>query len=205
MADRSVCSRVAGRRGVWPLRESGRGGPTGADHHRAARDAGGGRPGPHARPRRLHHRPGHRDAAQHRHRPQPCRRPAHGRAFRGGPDRQGRRPARRDRSAALRGAADPGRGAAGARPGAAGERARSTSRAIEALAKTDAIPEQQLDTQEPLVRQYEGAVEIDQARSTTPRCSSPTAASPRRSAGASGCGWSTRATSCTRPTRAASS
>ena len=56
---------------------------------------------------------------------------------------------------------------------------------------------QQLDTQAALVRQYEGASRSTRRRSTTPSCSSTYAASPRRSAAASACAWSTPATWCT--------
>ena len=73
------------------------------------------------------------------------------------------------------------------------------------LLAQDSIAKQQVDTQEALVRQYEGTVQADQGASTTRSCSSPTRASRRRSPAASACARSIRATSCARPTRTASS
>ena len=64
----------------------------------------------------------------------------------------------------------------------------------------DSIAKQQLDTQEALVRQYEGTVKLDQAQVDNAKLQLTYAASPRRSAGASACARSTPATSCTRAT-----
>jgi multidrug efflux pump subunit AcrA (membrane-fusion protein) len=76
---------------------------------------------------------------------------------------------------------------------------------FEALVKTDAVPRQQLDTQASLVQQLEGTSRTTRARSRPRRSSSSTVASPRQSRGEWGSGWWIPATSCTRPTPAASS
>ena len=93
-------------------------------------------------------------------------------------------------------------GPAGARPRAARERALDLER-YRTLFEQDSIAKQQVDTQRALVRQYEGLTRSTKARSTTPGCSSPMPASPRRSAGGSGCARSMRATWCAAPRRTA--
>ena len=81
------------------------------------------------------------------------------------------------------------------------ENARIDLERYRTLFQQDSIAKQQVDTQAALVRQYEGTVRSDQARSTTRGCSSPMRASPRRSAGGWGCARSIPAISCTPPTR----
>ena len=56
-----------------------------------------------------------------------------------------------------------------ARDGALLENARLDLQRYQVLSKQDSIPKQQLDTQEALVRQYEGAVKVDQGQVVTAR------------------------------------
>ena len=72
------------------------------------------------------------------------------------------------------------------------------------LLAQDSIAKQQVDTQEALVRQYQGTVQADQGAIDSAKLQLTYAASPRRSAAASACARSIPATSCTRPTRTAS-
>ena len=83
--------------------------------------------------------------------------------FNEGDSGQGGAGAGRDRSAALSGSARAGPEHAGARPGAARATPRSTSSATQKLLATDAIPKQQLDTQNALVAQYEATIKQDTA------------------------------------------
>ena len=103
----------------------------------------------------------------------------------------------RDRSAAVPGAADAGRRAAGARPGAARERASSTSSAIARCSPRIRSRKQQVDTQESLVRQYEGAVQADQGADRQREAAAHLRPRDRaRSAAASACARWIPATSC---------
>ncbi len=72
------------------------------------------------------------------------------------------------------------------------------------LNRQDSISKQNVDTQAATVKQYEGIVASDQARSTSRSSTSVTAASPRRSRAGSACARSTRATT-SPPPRPASS
>ena len=115
--------------------------------------------------------------------------------------RAGRRSAGRDRSATF-----PGPARAGRRDSSRATRRCSRTRssiwsATRLLVEQDSIPKQQLDTQASLVNQYEGAVKVDQAAIDNAKLQLATPASPRRSAGAWGCGWSMPGTSCMPPTR----
>jgi multidrug efflux system membrane fusion protein len=69
------------------------------------------------------------------------------------------------------------------------------------LFSQDSVPKQQLDTQESLVRQYEGVVRADQGQVDNASCSSVIAASPHRSADASDCAWWMSGIWCMLPTR----
>src|SRR5207245_5014782 len=75
----------------------------------------------------------------------------------------GRGPPRRDRSAPLPGSARPVRGPDGARPGAARQRPHRPA-ALSHAVYAGSIAKQQVDTQEALVRQYEGTVKADQGQ-----------------------------------------
>ena len=84
------------------------------------------------------------------------------------------------------------------------ERAASTSpRTRELIAARTSSRKQQLDDQAAPVGQFEGAVKADQALIDNAKLQLTYAGSPRRSAAASACAWSTSATSCTPPTRPA--
>ncbi len=85
--------------------------------------------------------------------------------------------ARRDRPAAVPGAAHAGRGPARASDQALLKNAQLDLERYQTLLAQDSIAKQQVDTQEALVRQYEGTVQIRPGRrSTTRSCSSPTRA-----------------------------
>jgi AcrR family transcriptional regulator len=82
-----------------------------------------------------------------------------------GPDGRARRPPRRDRPAPVPGAARAGRGQL-ARDQALLANAKVDVAALPRAREGRRDPEQQLDTQEALVRQYEAALVVDKARST---------------------------------------
>ena len=126
--------------------------------------AGRGCPREEGRFRRLSVRTRRGHAAQYRHREEPRRRRADESPFPGRPGRKQRRTPGRDRLAALRGAAD-------ARPRAPWPAIRHCSKMpqldlvrFQDLVKKDLIPRQQLDTQDSLVHQFEGAVKADQGQ-----------------------------------------
>ena len=85
------------------------------------------------------------------------------------------------------------------------EQAQADLARYQTLGKQDSIARQQVEDQHFLVAQYKAASSRIRRRSTTPSSTSPIAASSRRSTAASACGRSIPATTCSRPTRPASS
>ena len=123
--------------------------------------------------RRLSQRARHGHAAQPRHGQAARRRPAHARAFRGRPD--GARPAtaaRRNRSRVRSKCSSRRRRASSRKDQALLTNAQVDLERYKTLLAQDSIAKQQVDTQEALVRQYQGdGARPTRARSTTRGCS----------------------------------
>ena len=160
---------------------------------RARRRSGQDRPGRQGRLSGLSDRPRHRAGLQHRGGPHPGRRPDQQDRVQGRPVRQGRRHAGRDRSATVPGSARSGHRQEGA--GRSQSRQRQSRSA--ALYQARRIRDPAADRYPALHRGAADGADRrpTRRRSPTPRPSSITPPSRRRSPASSGCARSTSATS----------